>query len=226
MSAGGGEARARYPGWLGPAAWAGAALLRLLAHTWRFDRIGIAQDELLIARGQGCIYALWHARLLPMVFAHRGRGVAVLVSRHRDGELIARIVERLGFVTGRGSSTRGGEEGLRDMLEWAGRGRLLAITPDGPRGPAERVKPGLLYLASRTGLPIVPVASAARSVWRLRSWDGFRIPRPFARVVVAYGEPIAVPAELGRDEIEGYRADVDAAIARLTREVDARAGAA
>ena len=216
-----GKRAARYPWWLTPAAIGGAALLRLLGATWRINAIGDAEYEAALA-GERCVYALWHARLLPLVFVHRGRGAAVLVSRHRDGELIARIVERLGFVTGRGSSTRGGEEGLRDMLEWAEKGRRLAITPDGPRGPAARVKPGLVFLASRTGFPIVPVASAARPAWRLRSWDGFRVPRPFARVLVAYGSPIPVAPDLDRDGLERTRLAVEAAIAELTATLDAR----
>jgi len=218
-----GRPRPRYPWWLGLAAWAGAMVLRALGALWRIDRSGLAEHDAVLARGERCIFALWHARLLPLVYSHRGRGVAVLVSRHRDGELITRIVERLGFVTARGSSTRGGEEGLREMLDWAERGRGLAITPDGPRGPAEVVKPGLLYLASRSGLPVLPVASASSSGWRLRSWDGFRIPHPFARVVVAYGPPIAVPKDLDRDALEACRLEVEAAIVAVSAEVDRRA---
>jgi lysophospholipid acyltransferase (LPLAT)-like uncharacterized protein len=150
----------------------------------------------------------------------------VLVSRHRDGEWIARVIERMGFVTARGSSTRGGEEGLLSMVEFARRNHLLAITPDGPRGPAERVKPGLVYLASRTGFPIVPVASAASSAWVFRSWDRFRLPRPMARVVVAYGSPLRVPRDLDGGGAEQWRGRVEEAIAELTREVSRLAGEA
>jgi lysophospholipid acyltransferase (LPLAT)-like uncharacterized protein len=218
--------RGRYPWWLEPAAIAGALLLRLLGATWRVDRSGLVTFDRAIAQGRRCIFALWHARLLPLVWSHRGRGVVVLVSRHRDGELIARIVERLGYLTSRGSSTRGGEEGMMDMLRKAEEGRLLAITPDGPRGPAGTLKPGIVYLASRSGLPIVPVAAAARSCWRLRSWDRFRVPRPFTRVVVSYGEPIAVPPGLEGASLESWRARVEAALEAHTAAVRARAGEA
>ena len=214
----------RYPWWLEPAADALAALVRALGVTWRVDRSGLAAFDAAIARGQRCIFALWHAQLLPLAWTHRGRGVVVLVSRHRDGQLIARVIERLGFATSRGSSTRGGEEGVMDMLRRAEDGDLLAITPDGPRGPAERLKPGLVYLASRSGLPIIPVAAAARSGWTLRSWDRFRIPRPFTRVVVAYGEPIAVPPGIDGEALESWRARVEAALAAHTAAVRARAG--
>src|SRR5262245_25275378 len=135
--------------------------------------------------------------MLPLAVLHRHEGIAVLVSRHRDGELITRVIERLGFVAARGSSTRGGEAGVRGMLSWAGQDRQLAVTPDGPRGPAEQVKPGALYLAERTGRRMVPIGVAAHPVRALRSWDRFRIPWPFARVMVTHGapfEPAAWPA--------------------------------
>lgn len=216
--------RAGYPWWLEPASAVGALVLRALGMTWRVDRSGLSAFDAEIAGGRRCIFALWHARLLPLVWSHRGRGAVVLVSRHRDGELIARIIERLGYVTARGSSTRGGEEGIKDMLRRAAEGRLLAITPDGPRGPSGALKSGLIYLASRSGLPIVPVASAARSAWRLRSWDRFRVPKPFANVVVAYGDAIDVPPGLEGEALEPWRVRVERALAEHTESVRARAG--
>jgi lysophospholipid acyltransferase (LPLAT)-like uncharacterized protein len=216
---------AAHPWWLEPASAAGAGVVRALGATWRLARVGMEGPEAAIARGEGCIVAFWHARLLPLVFTHRRRGTVVLVSRHRDGELITRIIERLGFLTERGSSTRGGGEGARRMMRHAGARRMLAITPDGPRGPALRVKPGLVWLASRSGLPVVPVATAASRAWRMGSWDGFRVPRPFARVVVGYGEPIAIPRDLDDASAERWRVRIEEAIAGLTDAFDARAGA-
>jgi lysophospholipid acyltransferase (LPLAT)-like uncharacterized protein len=212
---------ARYPWWMSLAAAASAWLLLALGATWRFVRLrGVHERDALLDRGERCIFAFWHARLLPLVYTHRRRSVAILISQHRDGELIARTIGRLGFLTGRGSSTRGGEEGIRAMLRHAEDHRLLGISPDGPRGPAEQVKPGLVYLASRTGFPVIPVASAAASAWRLRSWDGFRIPRPFARVVVAYGPPITVPARITEDDVEAWRVRIEAGLRELTAEAD------
>ena len=216
--------RGRFPWLLEPAAAGGALLLRALGATWRVDRSGLAELDAAIARGQRCIFAFWHARLLPLVWTHRGRGIVVLVSRHRDGELITRVIERMGFATARGSSTRGGEEGVMGMLRQAEEGRLLAITPDGPRGPAERLKPGLVYLASRTGLPVVPVATASRHEYRLRSWDRFRVPRPFTRIVVAYGEPIPVPKGVEGSALESWCERIQQALERHTALVAARAG--
>ena len=217
---------ARHPWWVGPAAALGALILRLLGGTGRLDRSGRAAQDAERARGARCIFALWHARMLPLVFTHRGRGVTMLVSRHRDGELITRLIERLGYTTARGSSTRGGEAGAREMLESAGEGRMLGITPDGPRGPAEIVKPGLVRLASLTGLPVLPVASASRSTWVLRSWDRFRVPRPFARVTVGYGDPIRVPPELSAEEAERWRVTIEQAMRANTEAVRRRAGEA
>jgi lysophospholipid acyltransferase (LPLAT)-like uncharacterized protein len=178
-----------------------------------------------VAKGEACIFALWHSRILPLTFTHRGLGVAVLISRHRDGELIARMVEHLGYVTARGSSTRGGGEGAREMLTFAERGRALAVTPDGPRGPKEVVKIGLVYLASRSGLPVIPVGASASREWRLRSWDGFRIPQPFSRLVVAYGESIEVPPELEGEALEPWRERIERGVAAITARTDQLAGA-
>lgn len=211
---------ARYPWWMPLATEAVAGLLLVLGATWRFTRVRVHERESRIDRGERCIFAFWHSRILPLVYTHRRRAIAVLVSRHRDGELIARVIERLGFRTARGSSTRGGEAGLRDLLQHAEEGNLLAITPDGPRGPAQRVKPGLVFLASRTGYAVQPLAAAARRCWTLRSWDGFRIPQPFARLVVTYGEPIAVPPRLTEDEVEVWRVRIEGAIQDVTDEAD------
>jgi hypothetical protein len=214
----------RPPWWLAPAALLGAALVRLLGRSWRIERLGTAERDARIGAGEACIFAFWHARLLPLVYTHRRRRIAVLVSRHHDGELIARIVERLGFVTARGSSTRGGDEAVRELLRLARRGHALAITPDGPRGPAEQAKAGLVYLASKTGLAVVPVATSARRALRLGSWDGFRVPWPFTRVVVGYGPPLAVPPALAEHEVESWRARIQGAIQDLGRELARRSG--
>ena len=110
------------------------------------------------------------------------------------------------------------------MLDAARAGRLLGITPDGPRGPRERVKPGTVFLASHSGLPVVPIASAASRAWVLESWDRFRIPKPFARVVVACGQPIRVPPEVDATTAERLRLEIESAIGELTSSVAERAG--
>ncbi len=215
---------ARAPWWMTPAAALGALGIELLARTWRVTFAGVREYDAALDRGERCIFAVWHARLLPLVSSHRGRHIAVLVSRSRDGELITRTIDHFGFVTARGSSSRAGREGVLEMVEWAERGHLLGVTPDGPRGPAGVAKAGVVWLASRTGWPVVPLATASSRAWRARSWDRFRVPLPFARVVVGYGEPIAVPRELDAAAAEVWRERVEQALHAHTAEMARRAG--
>lgn len=211
------------PWWLPAAVVAGGAVLRALGATWRTERHDDRAYLDAASRGDRLLLCCWHARLLPLVHFHRGEGLGVLVSRHRDGELIARIITRLGFETARGSSTRGAEAGLREMLRLARDGRSLAITPDGPRGPAEQVKPGIVYLAARLGLPVVPIAAGADREWVGRSWDRFRIPKPFARLRIAHGAPIRIPQEAAQGPAaESYRARVQSELERLHALIGAR----
>jgi lysophospholipid acyltransferase (LPLAT)-like uncharacterized protein len=192
--------------------------------TWRVDSRGIEAYDQTLRDGARCVFAFWHSRMIPLVWTHRGRGAMVLVSQHRDGELVARVAQWMGFTTARGSSTRGGDEGARQLLRAAADGTLIAITPDGPRGPAEQVKPGLLHIASRAGLPVVPVASASSASWVIRSWDRLHVPKPFARVVVAYGDPIPVPGDLDDAGAERLAGTVGEALQRLVATTRARAG--
>jgi len=152
----------------------------------------------LRASGQPFIYSLWHGHLLPLLWHHRGSGVAILISEHRDGELIARAAQWLGYRLIRGSTTRGAERALLSLVRELKGGRQVAITPDGPRGPARTFAPGALIAAQRSGAPILPVAASADRAWRLKSWDRFVIPKPFARVTVAYGAPTTVDAPSAR----------------------------
>jgi len=175
-------------------------VVRMLGSTWRFEALDHPEFTALRAAGGRVIYCLWHSGLLPLAYWHRDEGIGVLVSTHRDGELIARIIESLGLATARGSSTRGGDTGVRQLLRHARRGHDLAVTPDGPRGPAEVVKDGVIYVAARVGLPVVPLVAAADRAWVGRSWDRFRVPLPFARVAVAHGAPLQVPESAATGE--------------------------
>jgi len=165
-----------------------SATFRALAATWRVDVEDVRyHDE--VAPGP-FVYALWHHTLLPLLWWHRHRDITLLVSGHRDGALLAAAARGLGYRTARGSSTRGGIEGARAVLRDLADGRVAAITPDGPRGPARQVKPGILRIAQRAGVPILPVAAVADRGWRLGSWDRLLIPQPFARVRIRYGTPL------------------------------------
>ena len=177
----------------------GTMFLRALASTWRVRWINAAVRNALDEKRLAYIYVLWHGELLPLLWAHRDRGVAVMISEHSDGEIIARVAHRLGYRTVRGSTSRGAARALLAACRELESRVSLAVTPDGPRGPAHSVAPGAAMIAQRTGAPLLPVSATASSAWRLKSWDGFMIPRPFATITVAYGDPIFVRADSVRD---------------------------
>jgi lysophospholipid acyltransferase (LPLAT)-like uncharacterized protein len=139
------------------------------------------------------VYAFWHRCLLAGAWRFRRYGLTILISRSFDGELIARTVERLGFVAVRGSSSRDGTVGLRSLHRAYLAGNYCAITADGPRGPALVAKPGVVHLAQLLDTSVSTCYIHPHSAWQLRSWDGFLIPKPFSRVTIAWTVP--VPAE-------------------------------
>jgi lysophospholipid acyltransferase (LPLAT)-like uncharacterized protein len=207
-------------GALAPAAAAWG--VRALAWTLSVRRDERAVEPLWQA-GAPVIYAVWHARILLLPVFYGQRPVRVLASRSRDGELVVRYVGRFGIASVRGSSSRGGASAFRALARWLKDGHEVLIVPDGPRGPAETVKPGIVSLARLSGASIVPVGVGASSEWRARSWDRFRIPRPFARCVIRFGDPIAVPrvADMGTDD--GVVAELEAALAAVSRAADREA---
>lgn len=171
----------------------GPFVVRSLAKTWRFRELdATGREGAPRTRLEPAIYALWHADLLSLGLLHGNEGAVVLVSRHRDGEIIANLLEEIGYGTVRGSSSRGGSQALRAMIRAGRAERPLAFTADGPRGPARRCKAGIVLAAMATGLPVIPCAAHAFPAWRLRSWDRFVIPAPGARIRVAYGPPIHI----------------------------------
>jgi hypothetical protein len=199
----------------------GAGVVGALFLTTRIERSGIENFQRFRRLGTPVIFVFWHGHLLPLVHVHRHEGIVVLVSEHDDGEYIARIIERRGFGTVRGSSTRGGTSGLRGLVRAAHAGRDLAITPDGPRGPPGSFKPGVLVAAQITGLPVVPIAVAASSAWSLSSWDGFLVPKPLATVRVEYLPPRFVPRDASRTELEAHASEIGTELDAATRRLAA-----
>ena len=165
------------------------------------------------------IFVFWHGRLLPLIHIHRHQGTVVLVSEHRDGDYIAGLMHHFGFGTVRGSSTRGGVRGLKGLIRAARAGRDLAITPDGPRGPDRELKLGVLTVARMTGLPLVPVGVGITSAWRVRSWDGLLVPKPFSTVRVAYGRPTLVQRNADQAEIDEVAASLQRSLGDLSGQV-------
>lgn len=189
--------------------WVGAWFIRLLRRTVRISYHGEETIREWEREGRRFILAFWHRHLLLMRYAYRGERMVVLISQSKDGELIARTMAHLGIGAARGSSSRGGVVGMRSLLRKAREGWDLTFTPDGPRGPASVVQPGVVLAAAATGLPIVPVALAASRCRRLSSWDRFLVPLPGCRVPVVYGEPLEV----------GRRDDLEAAALELGRRL-------
>lgn len=193
------------------AGFLGPILIRLLGYTWRVESVGrrdvFPQRQKTVKR----IYCFWHNRILGLAFTQRKKNVGILISSHFDGEVIARIVRRMGFYPLRGSSTRGGSAGLLSMLHngdvWS-----LAITVDGPHGPSGVVKPGAIFLAAKSGLEIVPVSCDATRKWVLHSWDNFEIPKPFARVTVSMGDPIPIKEISGHVQIKQHAEELGRSI--------------
>ena len=177
----------------------GLFAMGLLARTWRYELRNAEGWKKLWAEKKPFVFVLWHGALLPLTWWHRKRDIAVLISEHRDGELIAQIVHAWGYRTIRGSSTRGGGRALLAMTGELERGSVLAVTPDGPRGPARKFQPGALIAAQRANVPIVPIAGRVSRAWRFTSWDVFLIPKPFARVTIAWGDPITVGGATPRE---------------------------
>jgi hypothetical protein len=151
-----------------------------------------------------CIYATWHESLWHAMQAMPNEGVTVMVSAHRDGEIIARVGARRGYDFVRGSSTRGGARALLEFTRLArDRSSDLAMIVDGPRGPRREIKDGVLFAASRTGLPIVPMGMHVSRAWRAGSWDRHVIGKPFAKVAVVLGPELRVPPDASREELAG-----------------------
>jgi len=181
----------------------GVPLVRLLGKSWRIRLINnVTSVDALRRQGRPIVFALWHGDMLPLLYHHRDEGVSVLISEHRDGELIARVAESLGFRTVRGSTSRGASRALVALSRELAAGRDIAITPDGPRGPARSFAPGALIAAQRARAPVVAVGVAADSAWRLGTWDRFKIPRPFSQVRIAYSDPVTVNAGSAREAAE------------------------
>ena len=190
----------------------GPTLIRWVAWTWRIEVVRPERWSALVARGEPYVLLSWHEALLPVMWHHRRRGIAALISEARDGQYLASLARLLGYRTIQGSSTRGGVKALRGAIRALQDGVPIGLTPDGPRGPRRVVKPGVVAAAGRGGAMIVPVHAEARPAWRAKSWDRFLVPPPFARVRLAYGEPFTLERDpSGRDQ----------GVVRVTRELEA-----
>ena len=194
-----------------------------LTTPWEVVRHEVVGD--MRAAGQPFIVAFWHGRMLMMApMWPRGMAFHMLISQHRDGELIAEVMHRLGIGTVRGSTSRGGTGALRAMLRALSAGECVGITPDGPAGPRQRASDGIVTVARLSGAPIVPCAYSTRRRKVLGSWDRFVIAFPFGRGVHVWGEPIHVARDADAATLEAARMAVEDSLNACVRMADARFG--
>ncbi len=204
-----------------------AVLIRLLARTLRYESIREDGGEADWYRtrgdaGEPALWCFWHRNLLVAACYFVGRPrTTLLISASRDGELIARTIERLGYSTVRGSSSRRGASGLRALARAVNDGATGVIPADGPRGPRYQLKPGMVRLSRLTGLPVHTFYMQPERAWVLRSWDGLLIPRPFSRVQIVWGRPVRAPDEVAE---ESARREAEATLERLRGIAESRAG--
>lgn len=190
----------------------------------RMGRIRVVNRHYLVQAkrsGRPILYLTWHGRMVLPVFAHRHEGIVAMISEHGDGEIIAQTVQRLGYRTVRGSSTRGGQKAFREMLKHLKQGDHCTILPDGPQGPRLVVKMGAIMLAQRSGAVILPLVGAAGKPIFFNSWDRFMLWKPLSRLLLSYGAPIVIARNISVDDLEAQRLAVEAALRNLQEQADA-----
>jgi len=196
----------------------GYPLIAALGRTFRWRVEGREHYDDAVASGRPPILGFWHGRILPGTVYFKRRGIVVITSENFDGEWIARIIERFGYRTARGSTSRGAVRALVQLKRDLASGRGVAFTLDGPRGPALRAQPGAIWLAKATGHPVVPFHIEAASAWTLDSWDRTQIPRPGSVVALCFGEPLFVAADADDEGVERARLALEARLGDLAEQ--------
>ena len=197
--------------------WVGSLLIRAIYFSQKKQIYGeeVLQSEW--AKGRYLIFSFWHDQLLLMIKGYRGAGAKILISASKDGDLIARTMEHFGHGTVRGSSSRGGRQAFRELMQLTDEKVDLAVTPDGPKGPRHQLKDGVIQLARISGRPVVPLAYVCSRGYRFRSWDRFLFPYPFARAVYCYGPPQYF---LREESLEQCRQRLQAAMEENQRQAE------
>jgi lysophospholipid acyltransferase (LPLAT)-like uncharacterized protein len=199
----------------------GYRVVALLGSTLHWTTEGFEHYDAVVNGGHQPVLAFWHGRILPATYYFRRRGIVVITSENFDGEWIAGIIERFGYGTARGSTSRGARRALLQMTRDMAAGKPTAFTLDGPRGPARVAQAGAVWLSKATGNPVLPFHIEARRHWTLNSWDRTQIPKPFSQVALAMGEPFQVAADADDAAIESARALLEQRL--LALETRARA---
>lgn len=199
----------------------GLLIVKIISSTYTIKIIGPEIEKNILKKKQVPVYASWHQRFFPGIsfFAAR-KPISIMISQSRDGELISKIVNRLGWHPVRGSSSRGGRHALREIKTLIHKGYKIGHIVDGPRGPLGIVKPGLLIIAQLSGMPIIPTITSAERKWVFNSWDRFMIPKPFSRVIFRFGDEIYVPRNLQGAAFEEKRSSIENTLKKLYAETD------
>jgi hypothetical protein len=201
--------------------YGGLLLVKALSATYRVRLYDPENEQTVLDRHQSLIYASWHQRFFPgITFFSSRKPIAIMISQSRDGEMVARVVDILGWRSVRGSSTRGGVAALKRLKDLARAGYKIGHIVDGPKGPFGYVKPGLLRIAQVAGMPVVPTITSAQKKWVFNSWDRFMVPKPFSRVIIRFGDAIDVPAELDGDAFEQKRVSIEQCLKDLYEDTD------
>jgi len=203
--------------------WTAKAVASLWLSTCRITEFGreIEENYLMQNPDKGLLYASWHRGLFFVLYWYRNQNAVSIASASEDGELAAQAAKRFGWITARGSSSRGGRQAYRAMEDLVRQGHKGGLAADAPRGPRFVSKLGIIYLSKRTGIPIIPVIWSADRYWKLKSWDRTIIPKPFARIVALFADDyIRVPAEASRAACESYRRQLDDALNRIMYQAD------
>jgi lysophospholipid acyltransferase (LPLAT)-like uncharacterized protein len=200
---------------------AGLIFVKLLSRTYHYCLVDTHNEQLAMDEHGSVVYASWHQRFFPGItfFASR-KPIAIMISQSRDGEMIARVVDILGWQSVRGSSSKGGMRALKEIRHLTKQGYRIGHIVDGPQGPFGVVKPGLITIAQFAAAPIVPAIISAQRCWVFNSWDRFMVPKPFSKVFLRVAPPIVVPRRLDEAAFENLRQNVEMQIKELVAETD------
>jgi len=205
--------------------WLASLYIRLVYHTGRWTVIGDETPQRFWDEGKPFILGFWHGRLLMMPYCwDYQRTIFMLISQHRDGQLIARTVGHFGIKTAEGSTTRGGAGALRTMVKALNQGDYAGITPDGPRGPRMRTSEGIVNVARLSGVPVIPAAFGTTWGRNLSTWDRFLVAWPFGRGVIVWGDPVTVDRDANPEAQETARRQIEDGLNAVTREADRLTG--
>jgi lysophospholipid acyltransferase (LPLAT)-like uncharacterized protein len=198
----------------------GKILIDIICGTVKVDALGFEKVRPII-KTEKFIFAMWHSRILLLMYLHKWGRASIIASQSKDGEIISRILQRLGHEVIRGSSSKGGLRALTSQIRFMTKYKIPGlVTPDGPRGPRFKVQPGVIKLAKKTGFPIVPITYSGKRIKIFGSWDRFIMPLPFTKCRVVYGNPVYVPGNAGNDEEQDCLVQLEEELCSITHTAD------